>query len=118
TRYIDETTYAEIYTVAGVVYKGRFAEVKQIVRKSDKKRYAAKCFMREFTQTDNEWEDVEREISIMRCIRHRNIVAYHEAVKMNNQLIMIMKWYALSFNRRINYHSGEESAGRTIIVIK
>uniref|UniRef100_A0A8R1TNE0 Protein kinase domain-containing protein n=1 Tax=Onchocerca volvulus TaxID=6282 RepID=A0A8R1TNE0_ONCVO len=109
TKHLDETTYAETYTIADVVYKGRFAEVKQIVRKIDKKRYAAKCFMREFTQTDNEWEDIEREISIMRCIRHRNIVAYHETVKMNNQLILIMKWlngpHLLDYIIRLGYIS-------------
>ncbi|EJW71680.1 hypothetical protein WUBG_17412, partial [Wuchereria bancrofti] len=92
TEYIDEATYSKIYTIARVVYKGKFAYVKEIIRKSDKKQYAAKCFIRELTQAKNEWENIEREINVMRCIRHRNIVAYHGAVKLNNQLIMIMQW--------------------------
>lgn len=66
--------------------------MKEIVRESDKKQYAAKYFMRELTRTENEWENVEREINIMRCIRHRNIVAYYESVKTDDQLIMIMQW--------------------------
>ncbi|VDK78983.1 unnamed protein product [Litomosoides sigmodontis] len=91
-KYIDEATYTEIYATARIVYKGKFADVKEIIRKSDKKRYAAKCFMREYTQTETEWKDIEREISIMRRIRHRNIVSCRGNVKMDNELIMIMQW--------------------------
>ncbi|KAM3722370.1 Triple functional domain protein [Dirofilaria immitis] len=107
--YIDEATYAEIYTIIGVVYKGKFAEVKQIICKNDKKQYAAKYFTHKFTQCENEWKNIEREISIMRCIRHRNIVAYRETVKMNNQLIMIMQWlngpHLLEYILRLGYIS-------------
>ncbi|VBB29416.1 unnamed protein product [Acanthocheilonema viteae] len=109
TEYIDEATYKEIYTIARIVYEGRFGNVKEVIRKSDKKKYAAKCFMREFTQTETEWENMEREINIMRCIRHRNIVAYRRAVKMNNQLIMIMQWlngpHLLDYLIRLGYIS-------------
>ncbi|EFO15390.2 CAMK/DAPK/DAPK protein kinase [Loa loa] len=107
--YIDEKTYAEIYSTARIIYKGRFAYMKEIIRKSDNKHYAAKCFIREFTRTENEWENIEREIGIMQCIRHRNIVAYHGAVKMNNQLIMIMQWlngpHLLDYVIRLGYIS-------------
>lgn len=48
--------------------------------------------MCEFIQTATEWENIEHEISIMRRIRHRNIVSYCGSVKMDNQLIMIMQW--------------------------
>uniref|UniRef100_A0AAF5Q1C2 Uncharacterized protein n=4 Tax=Wuchereria bancrofti TaxID=6293 RepID=A0AAF5Q1C2_WUCBA len=109
TEYIDEATYSKIYTIARVVYKGKFAYVKEIIRKSDKKQYAAKCFIRELTQAKNEWENIEREINVMRCIRHRNIVAYHGAVKLNNQLIMIMQWlngpHLLDYIIRLGYIS-------------
>uniref|UniRef100_A0A0R3RT39 Protein kinase domain-containing protein n=1 Tax=Elaeophora elaphi TaxID=1147741 RepID=A0A0R3RT39_9BILA len=108
TEYIDEATYVETYITARIVYKGRFANVKEIIRKSDKRQYAAKCFMHELTQTANEWEAVEREIDVMRRIRHRNIVAYRGAVKMNNQLIIIMKLngpHLLDYIIRLGYIS-------------
>ncbi|CAG9534777.1 unnamed protein product [Cercopithifilaria johnstoni] len=109
TKYIDEATYAEIYTNSRVVYKGRFAVVKEIIRKNDKKQYAAKCFMRQFTQSTTEWENIEREVNIMRCVRHRNIVICRSVVKMNNQLIIIMQWlngpHLLDYIIRLGYIS-------------
>lgn len=89
---MDEAIYAEIYTVSRIVYEGRFADVKEIIRKTDKKQYAAKYFKCESTQIENERENIKREIGIMHYIRHRNIVAYRRTVKTNNQLIMIMQW--------------------------
>ncbi|VDN44151.1 unnamed protein product, partial [Gongylonema pulchrum] len=37
------------------------------------------------------WDDVEREICILRALQHRNIVAYHAAVKTADQRILIMQ---------------------------
>lgn len=79
--------------------------MKEVIRKSDRKQYAAKCFKRKFTRNEIDWEDVEREINIMRSIQHRNIVAYRKVIKMNNQLIIIMQWYEILIIGRINYHS-------------
>uniref|UniRef100_A0A915Q3H0 Protein kinase domain-containing protein n=1 Tax=Setaria digitata TaxID=48799 RepID=A0A915Q3H0_9BILA len=107
--YMDETEYTEIYTIGSVIYKGQFADIKQIIRKTDKKQYAAKYFMRELVRIQHNWVDAKREIGIAHFMRHRNIVTYCGAVKINNQPVMIMQWlngpHLLDYITRLGYIS-------------
>lgn len=89
---MNEGEFNNLYTLAGTVHRGPFADVKQVIHNVTSKRYAAKYFPQYLLRKEGSWEEAEREISILCSIRHRNVAAYHAAVKTDSQRIMIMQW--------------------------
>ncbi|VDN27451.1 unnamed protein product [Gongylonema pulchrum] len=94
-KYIDENEFNVGYALGDTIHRGQFADVKQITRNATRKRYVAKCFSMQLLRKQQRWDDVEREIRILRTLQHRNIVAYHAAVKTADQRILIMQRSAL-----------------------
>ncbi|KAM3937870.1 serine/threonine-protein kinase DCLK2 isoform 1-T1 [Leptodactylus fuscus] len=88
-RYIDASTILEKYKIGKVIGDGNFAVVKECVERSTGKEYAlkiidkAKCCGKEHL--------IENEVSILRQVKHPNIIMLIEEMDTTTELYLVME---------------------------
>ncbi|XP_044156298.1 serine/threonine-protein kinase DCLK2 isoform X1 [Bufo gargarizans] len=88
-RYLDASTILEKYKIGKVIGDGNFAVVKECVERSTGKEYAlkiidkAKCCGKEHL--------IENEVSILRQVKHPNIIMLIEEMDTTTELYLVME---------------------------
>ena len=74
--------------------RGGFSVVFKAVKKEDKQEYAIKCIKKKMVQGDD-IKLLRREIQIMKCLDHPNILKLFDVFEDEDQFYLVMELYAL-----------------------
>lgn len=69
--------------------RGHFAKVKKVRKRSTGEYYAAKILDKRLEEHKEDYESMLREFKVLSSLRHKNIVALHEAFETGNSLILV-----------------------------
>lgn len=84
----------DLNTVPSFSASGQFAVVKKCREKSTGLQYAAKFIKKRRTKSSRRGvsrEDIEREVSILKEIRHPNVITLHEVYENKTDVILILE---------------------------
>ncbi|KAH0504859.1 Death-associated protein kinase 1 [Microtus ochrogaster] len=87
----------DLNTVPSLSASGQFAVVKKCREKSTGLQYAAKFIKKRRTKSSRRGvsrEDIEREVSILKEIRHPNVITLHEVYENKTDVILILELVA------------------------
>lgn len=76
------------YFVGKVLGKGGFAVVKEVIRKSDSTKYAAKIIDK--SRIKSEEENIKSEIEVLKKIKHQHIISMVDIYQTNTQYYLVM----------------------------
>jgi len=79
------------YEMGKIIGRGAFSVVKQGIGKTDKKKHAVKCISKKLIDK-KEMTLLEREIDIMRKLRHPNIIQMTEVIDTPDTLYLVLEF--------------------------
>ncbi|ESO92519.1 hypothetical protein LOTGIDRAFT_55852, partial [Lottia gigantea] len=85
--------FEEKYEVGDEIGSGHFAVVKRCTHKETGQEYAAK-FIRKRRgggKKGAKMEDIKKEIEILRCLHHRNIINVYDVYETRNEVILVLE---------------------------
>ena len=86
------TTSAEYYSQVGVIGKGAYATVILAIHRLTGKKVAIKCIDKTYIKDQQLRIKILQEISILRRLRHSNIIRLYEVFETSKQLNLVMEY--------------------------
>ena len=80
------------YIIGKELGKGAYANVKLVIEKLTKKKYAMKIYDKSKLNDNAKKKCVYREVEIMQRVEHKNIVLLNEVIQTSKQILIIMEY--------------------------
>ncbi|KAL7836570.1 hypothetical protein AOLI_G00278540 [Acnodon oligacanthus] len=93
----NQENVEDYYEIADELGSGQFAVVRKCRKKSTGLEYAAKFIKKRRSKSSRRGvtkEDIEREVSILKEIKHPNVITLHDVFENKNEVILILELVA------------------------